>query len=66
MLDLPGVGRLPIAIEIRHSSDFRDANGLAKRRFGCRFTNTPRSADKMIQRYVEKIDAHKSLISRAH
>ncbi len=66
VLDLPGVGRLHIAIEIRHSSDFRDGNGLAKRRFGCRFTDTPRSADKMIQRYIEKIDAHKSLISRVH
>jgi c-di-GMP-binding flagellar brake protein YcgR len=55
-LDLPGIGTLKISVEVRHSSDFRDASGHAKRRFGCRFVELPGNGGAMIQKYIQQID----------
>ncbi len=59
VLDMPGVGKVNLSVEIRHSSDFRETSGHAKRRFGCQFVEIPGDGGHMIQSYIHQIDANR-------
>ncbi len=58
ILDMPGVGKLCIAVEIRHSLDFKDGMGESMRRFGCRFLHLGSEAGTLLRSYIHQIDTH--------
>jgi c-di-GMP-binding flagellar brake protein YcgR len=54
-LDLPGVGQFSVTLRLRHVDQLGD--GETRRRCGCEFVNLGASATRMLQRYLNRLDA---------
>jgi len=58
-IDLPEVGAITAAIEIRNIAELTMPNGVKQRRWGCRFANLPAAMVTMIQRYVNMAERNR-------
>jgi len=54
-LDLPDVGQITVALRVRYVDAQTGADGV--RRCGCEFVDLSESAARMLQRYLNKLDA---------
>jgi c-di-GMP-binding flagellar brake protein YcgR len=54
-LDLPDVGQITVTLRVRYVD--AEANNEGVRRCGCEFVDLSESAARMLQRYMNKLDA---------
>lgn len=54
-LDLPGIGQISLTLRVRHVDQLGE--GGSGRRCGCEFINLGPSATRMLQRYLNRLDA---------
>jgi flagellar brake protein len=63
-IDLPQLGVVRTAIEVRNFSEVNLRNGLVARRAGCRFLDLSRAAENQVQRYIMSLELKKDFRSR--
>lgn len=54
-IDLPGIGKLKSAIEVKNAFEITDRAGRVKRRVGCVFVNPDGKTTMLLQRYVAQM-----------
>lgn len=54
-IDLPGIGTLKTAIEVKNTFEITDRNGKVKRRAGCVFVKPDGKTTMLLQRYVAQM-----------
>ncbi|MBU1775577.1 MAG: PilZ domain-containing protein, partial [Gammaproteobacteria bacterium] len=54
-IDLPGVGTLETAIEVKNAFEVTERNGKVKRRVGCVFVKPDGTTTMLLQRYVAQM-----------
>ena len=54
-IDLPGIGKLKAAIEVKNAFEITDRAGRMKRRVGCVFVNPDGKTTMLLQRYVAQM-----------
>jgi c-di-GMP-binding flagellar brake protein YcgR len=57
-LDLPGIGQISVTLRLRHLDQVGE--GENGRRCGCEFVNLSASATRMLQRYLNRLDAERT------
>jgi c-di-GMP-binding flagellar brake protein YcgR len=55
-LEMPQVGAIDVAIEIRHVARYKDGAGRAMQRYGCKFIRISGAHTTLVQRYINQID----------
>lgn len=55
-IDLPTLGTVTTALQIRSSHDMKLLNGKVNRRLGCQFRDIPRQMLDRVQRYITKLE----------
>ncbi len=55
-IDLPGIGQIDLALQIRNSQDLMLLNGKTNRRVGCEFIGASTAALASVQRYIMKLE----------
>ncbi len=55
-IDLPALGMVTCALQIRSSHDMKLLNGKVNRRLGCQFHQIPRQMLDRVQRYITKLE----------
>jgi c-di-GMP-binding flagellar brake protein YcgR len=55
-LEMPQVGVIDVAIEVRHVSRYKDGAGRPMQRYGCKFLQLSGAKTTLIQRYINQID----------
>jgi c-di-GMP-binding flagellar brake protein YcgR len=59
-IDLPGVGQIDLALQIRNSQDLTLLNGKINRRVGCEFIGASTAALASVQRYIMKLERERN------
>lgn len=63
-IDLPGIGTLETAIEVKNAFEVTERNGKVKRRVGCVFVKPDGTTTMLLQRYVAQMQQQQA--SRIH
>ena len=59
-IDLPEIGQIATALQIRNSLDLTLLNNKTNRRLGCEFVTIPRGALANVQRYITKLERERN------
>jgi c-di-GMP-binding flagellar brake protein YcgR len=59
-IDLPGIGQIDLALQIRNSQDLLLLNGKTNRRIGCEFIGASTGALASVQRYIMKLERERN------
>ena len=59
-INLPGIGEIDLALQIRNSQDLILLNGKTNRRVGCEFIGTSTAALASVQRYIMKLERERN------
>ncbi len=59
-IDLPGIGQIDLALQIRNSQDLMLLNGKTNRRVGCEFIGASTAALASVQRYIMKLERERN------
>ena len=59
-IDLPEIGQVTTALQVRNSLDLTLLNNKTNRRLGCEFVNIPRGALSSVQRYITKLERERN------
>jgi c-di-GMP-binding flagellar brake protein YcgR len=59
-IDLPEIGPITTALQVRNSLDLTLLNNKTNRRLGCEFVNIPRGALASVQRYITKLERERN------
>jgi c-di-GMP-binding flagellar brake protein YcgR len=59
-VDLPGIGAIDLALQIRNSQDLMLLNGKTNRRVGCEFVGVSTAALASVQRYIMKLERERN------
>lgn len=59
-IDLPGIGQIDLALQIRNSQDLTLLNGKTNRRVGCEFIGASTAALASVQRYIMKLERERN------
>jgi c-di-GMP-binding flagellar brake protein YcgR len=59
-IDIPGVGTIEMALQIRNSQDLILLNGKTNRRVGCAFLNLSSRTLATVQRYIMKLERERN------
>lgn len=59
-IDLPGIGKIDLALQIRNSQDLTLLNGKTNRRIGCEFIGASSAALASVQRYIMKLERERN------
>jgi c-di-GMP-binding flagellar brake protein YcgR len=55
-LEMPQIGNIDVALEIRHVAQHEDSAGRTMQRYGCKFIDISGADTTRVQRYVHQID----------
>ncbi|AXK39156.1 flagellar brake protein [Crenobacter cavernae] len=55
-IELPGIGSLNVALEVRHHLTVQQRNGNEAKRVGCYFLNLRPAMENLVQRYVAQLE----------
>jgi c-di-GMP-binding flagellar brake protein YcgR len=59
-IDLPEIGQVATALQVRNSLDLTLLNNKTNRRLGCEFVNIPRGMLAYVQRYITKLERERN------
>lgn len=59
-IDLPEIGQVTTALQVRNSLDLTLLNNKTNRRLGCEFVNIQRSTLAYVQRYITKLERERN------
>ena len=59
-IDLPSIGQIDLALQIRNSQDLTLLNGKTNRRVGCEFIGASTAALASVQRYIMKLERERN------
>lgn len=59
-IDLPEIGPITTALQVRNSLDLTLLNNKTNRRLGCEFVNIPRGALSAVQRYITRLERERN------
>ena len=59
-IDLPEIGQVTTALQVRNSLDLTLLNNKTNRRLGCEFVNIQRSMLAYVQRYITKLERERN------
>ncbi|WP_343733348.1 flagellar brake protein [Duganella sp.] len=59
-IDLPEIGQVSTALQVRNSLDLTLLNNKTNRRLGCEFVNIPRGMLAYVQRYITKLERERN------
>ena len=59
-IDLPEIGQVTTALQVRNSLDLTLLNNKTNRRLGCEFVNIQRSTLSYVQRYITKLERERN------
>jgi c-di-GMP-binding flagellar brake protein YcgR len=59
-IDLPEIGQVATALQVRNSLDLTLLNNKTNRRLGCEFVNIPRGMLAHVQRYITKLERERN------
>ena len=59
-IDLPEIGQVATALQVRNSLDLTLLNNKSNRRLGCEFVNIPRGMLAYVQRYITKLERERN------
>ena len=59
-IDLPEIGQVTTALQVRNSLDLTLLNNKTNRRLGCEFVNIPRGMLAYVQRYITKLERERN------
>lgn len=63
-VDLPGLGVLPVGIEVRNRRALTLTNGNPATRVGCQFLNMSTAREGLVQRYVAQLERERRALTR--
>jgi c-di-GMP-binding flagellar brake protein YcgR len=59
-IDLPEIGQVTTALQVRNSLDLTLLNNKTNRRLGCEFVNIPRGMLAYVQRYITRLERERN------
>lgn len=59
-IDLPGIGKIDLSLQVRNSQDLILLNGKTNRRIGCQFINVSSAILASVQRYIMKLERERN------
>ncbi len=59
-IDLPGIGKIDLILQVRNSQDLILLNGKTNRRIGCQFINVSSAILASVQRYIMKLERERN------
>lgn len=59
-IDLPGIGKIDLVLQVRNSQELILLNGKTNRRIGCQFINVSSAVLASVQRYIMKLERERN------
>ncbi|MDO8176912.1 MAG: flagellar brake protein [Undibacterium sp.] len=59
-IELPGIGKIDLLLQVRNSQDLILLNGKTNRRIGCQFINVSNGVLASVQRYIMKLERERN------
>ena len=59
-IDLPGIGKIDLILQVKNSQDLILLNGKTNRRIGCQFINVSSAILASVQRYIMKLERERN------